>query len=171
MGPTGCGKTVLVFKILLSDSVSFPVPTRIRYHYGAWQNKFAEVEATDPRFKFVEGLSVFDDLPGGGAHTAMVVDDLMEEVSKSKTAMDIFTKHSHHSSMTVLFLVQKLYCRTHNKRVISQNARLMILFKNPRDASSVQTLGRQMYPGSHNLLCFSPRHISTQQRDLTVTLW
>ena len=25
----------------------------------------------------------------------------------------------------------------------------MILFKNPRDAYSVQTLGRQMYPGNH----------------------
>ena len=50
----------------------------------------------------------------------------MEEVSKSKTAMDIFTKHSHHRNMTVLFLVQKLYGWTHNTRVISQNAHLMI---------------------------------------------
>ena len=71
---TGCGKTELVFKILLSDRVFLPVPTRIRYHYGAWQNRFAELEATDPRFEFVEGLPTFDDLPGGGAHTVMVID-------------------------------------------------------------------------------------------------
>ena len=32
---------------------------------------------------------MFEDLPGGG--TVMVIDDLMEEVSKSKTAMDVFT--------------------------------------------------------------------------------
>ena len=45
---------------------------------------------------------MFEDLPGGGAYTVMVIDDLMEEVSKSKTAMDVFMKHSHHRNMTVL---------------------------------------------------------------------
>ena len=87
---------------------------------------------------------MYEDLPGGSEHTVMVIDNLMEEVSKSNTAMDIFTKHGHHRNMTVLFLVQKLYGRTHNTRVISQNAHLMILFKNTRDASSVQTLGCQI---------------------------
>ena len=33
-----------------------------------------------------------DNLPRGTMHTVMVIDDLMEKVSKSKTAMDIFTK-------------------------------------------------------------------------------
>ena len=56
VGPTGCGKTQLVFKILLTDRVFLPVPTRIKYHYGAWQPRFAEVEAADPRFELVEGL-------------------------------------------------------------------------------------------------------------------
>ena len=65
VGPTGCGKTKLVLKMLLSDRVFLLVPTRIRHHYGAWRNRFAEVEATEPRFKFVEGLPVFDDLLGG----------------------------------------------------------------------------------------------------------
>ena len=39
--PTGCDKKELVFKILLLDRVFLPVPTRIRYQYGAWQNRFA----------------------------------------------------------------------------------------------------------------------------------
>ena len=46
----------LVFKILLTDRVFLPVPTRIKYNYGAWQPRFAEVEAADPRFELVEGL-------------------------------------------------------------------------------------------------------------------
>ena len=87
-----------------------PAPARIKYHYGAWQKRFAEVGAAE----FVEGLPTFVDLPGGSEHAVMVIDYLMEEVSKSKTAMDIFTKHSHHRDMTVLFLVQMLYRRTHN---------------------------------------------------------
>ena len=122
------------------------------YHYGAWQNSFTEVEASDSRFEFVEGLPAHNDLPSGTTHTVMVIDDLMEEVSKSKTAMDIFTKHSHHRNMKELFLMQKLYCCTHNTRFMSQNAHIKVLFKNPRDASSVKKLGRQMYPGNHKFL-------------------
>ena len=105
---------------------------------------------------------MFEDLPGGGAYTVMVIDDLMEEVSKSKTAMDVFMKHSHHRNMTVLLFVQKLHGRTHNTRVISQDAHLMIMSKNRRDASSVQTLGRQMYPGNHMFL--SEAYINATKR-------
>ena len=53
----------------------------------------------------MERLPVFEDLPGGGAYTVMVIDDLMKEVSKSKTAMDDFIKHTHHSYITVLLCV------------------------------------------------------------------
>ena len=48
---------------------------------------------------------MFEDLPGGGTYTVIVIDNLMEVVSKSKTAMDVFTKHSHHRNMTVIFFV------------------------------------------------------------------
>ena len=111
---------------------------------------------------------MYNSPPHMGAHTVMVGDDSMEEVSKSKTAMDIFKKHSHHRNMTGVIFGPRIYGLTHNTRIISQIARLTILFKNPRDASSFQTLGRQMYPGNH---MFSLSHISTQQRDHTATLW
>ena len=86
-------------KILLSDKVFVPAPARIKYmyHCGAWQMKFAEFGADDPRFKFVEGLPIFDDLPGGTEHTVMVI--------------DIFMKHSHHRNMTVFFLLKFVWSR------------------------------------------------------------
>ena len=48
-----------------TDRFFLPAPTRIKYYmyYGAWQRRFGEVEATDPRFEFVEGLPIIDDLP------------------------------------------------------------------------------------------------------------
>ena len=73
VGPTGCGKTDLVFKILLLDQVFLPVPTRIKYYYGAWQTRFAGVEAADPRLEFADWLPVYEDLPGGSEHTVMVI--------------------------------------------------------------------------------------------------
>ena len=81
MGPTGCAKTELVFRMLLSDDMFLPTPTRIMYHYGAWQNRFTVVEASDSRFEFVEGLPAHNVLPSRTTHTVMVIDNLMEEVS------------------------------------------------------------------------------------------
>ena len=52
--PTSSGKTELGLKILLSDKVFLQPPARIKYHYRAWQNRFAEAEAADPRLEFVE---------------------------------------------------------------------------------------------------------------------
>ena len=48
------------------------------------------------------------DLPSGTTHTVTVIDDLMEEMSKSKTAMDIFTKHSHHRNRNSVVLGAKV---------------------------------------------------------------
>ena len=151
-GPTGSGKTELVIKMLGNGGAFVSPPKEIRYHYGAWQTRFADIEATDPRYTFVEGIPGLDDLPSGEQHTVMVIDDLMEEASKSKVAVDIFTKYSHHRNMSVVFLVQKLYGTTHQSRVISQNAHVLVLFKNPRDKTAIQVLGRQMFPAHPGFL-------------------
>ena len=36
------------------------------------------------------------------------MDDLMEEGSNDKNVMDIFTKHSHHQNITVIYLCQDI---------------------------------------------------------------
>ena len=36
-------------------------------------DRFAEVEAADPRLEFADGLPVYEDLPGGSEHTVMVI--------------------------------------------------------------------------------------------------
>ena len=127
----------------------------IRYHYGAWQKRYEEIEKSDQRYTFISGVPSEDDLPSGDYHTVMVIDDLMEEVAgkkSSKTTGDIFTKHSHHRNMTVIYIVQKLYGNSHMSRVISQNAHIIILFKNPRDVGAVRTLGAQMFPANNGFL-------------------
>ena len=82
----------------------------------------------------------------------MVIDDLMKEVSESTTTTDIFTKYSHHRNMTVIFIVQKLYSDSKNARIISGNAQIIVLFKNPRDSRAITVLGSQMFPGRKGFL-------------------
>ena len=47
----------------------------------------------------------------------------------------------------MLYLVQNLFPKNKESRTINLNSQYMVVFKNPRDASQMSHLARQMYPG------------------------
>jgi hypothetical protein len=65
---------------------------------------------------------------------------------------NIFTKVSHHRNVSVVYLSQNLFYRSKQNRTMSLNTHYMVLFKNPRDATQVANLSRQMYPGRSKFL-------------------
>ena len=65
---------------------------------------------------------------------------------------NIFTKISHHRNVSVIFLTQNMYYKSKQARTMSLNTQYLVLFKNPRDATQVATLGRQMYPNNSKFL-------------------
>ena len=75
----------------------------------------------------------------------VVLDDIMAETDEG--VPELFTKKCHNSNTSVMPLVQKLFPRHKESRTISLNAQYMVVFKNPRDASQVTHLAKQMYPG------------------------
>jgi len=48
--------------------------------------------------------------------------------------------------------VQNLFNHDSAMRTVSLNTHYMVLFKNPRDATQIRTLGYQMYPDSSQFL-------------------
>ena len=46
----------------------------------------------------------------------------------------------------MIFIVQNLFGKNKEQRTISLNSHYILLFKNPRDASQITHLGKQMYP-------------------------
>ena len=110
-----------------------PPPERITWCYGEWHEAYAKMNLVDVRFE--EGLpsaSMFD----SSTRNLIVIDDLMAE-----------TKISHHRFTSVLYLVQNLFPKNKESRTISLNSQYMVVFKNPRDASQMTHLARQVYPG------------------------
>ena len=60
---------------------------------------------------------------------------------------NLFTKKSHHTNTSVIYLVQNLFSKNKESRTISLNSQYLVVFKNPRDASQMTNLAKQMYPG------------------------
>lgn len=142
-GPTGCGKTEWVLKFIrhLAEMVH-PVPQRVVLSYGEWQPSYQRLPS---QVQCVEGLP---DLPEDGISTLLIIDDQMTDTDKRVSSL--FTKGSHHRSISVIYIVQNVFDKNKEHRTISLNAHYLILFKNPRDGSQIDHLAKQMYPGRVN---------------------
>ena len=140
-GPTGCGKTTFVARLLRNASAMIDrVPERVTWYYGEWQSAYENLDI--PNLQLQEGLPKSFD---AGKRNVVVLDDLMDETDGRVT--DLFTKKSHHSNTSVIYLVQNLFSRNKESRTISLNTQYLVVFKNPRDASQITNLAKQMYPG------------------------
>ena len=136
-GPTGSGKTSFVLKFIANVAIIMsPQPKRIIWCYGVYQSAFDSVRNVE----FHEGLPDAEALK---PNTLLILDDLMHE---SDSRVDkIFTKHSHHIGVSVMFLTQNLFHK--GTRTMTLNAHYLVIFKNPRDKTQITYLARQMYPG------------------------
>ena len=144
VGPTGCGKTRLMFEMIEHrNKVCTEPPAEIIYCYGAWQSKFEEWK---DEVVFHEGfLDPGTEIPSDGLARWLIVDDLLEEVTGKESLNNSFTKHSHHKNLSVFFLTQNVFRK--GTRTVSLNTHYMFLFKNPRDKQTVDNLAKQAFPG------------------------
>ena len=150
-GPTGCGKTTFVARLLRNASAMIdPPPERVTWYYSEWQKAYENL-ADIPNMRLEEGLPTSFD---NGKRGLVVLDDLMAETDSRVT--NLFTKKSHHSDTSVIYLVQNLFSKNKESRTISLNAQYMIVFKNPRDSSQLEhadaELIRALCECAHNIL-------------------
>ena len=147
VGPSSCGKTVFVERLLHEKHALFDNHAgKVYYCYGAWQSKFNDMQKRGIHFH--QGIPERETIPkwfnSGGL---LILDDLMDEGSSDKTVLDLFTKYSHHNNVTVLYLCQDMFPPGKYAKTISRNAHYVIAFKNPRDQLGVRNLALQAFPG------------------------
>ena len=124
------------------------------YCYGVYQDLFEEMERRLPNLTLHRGLPSASEIEefAGGEHDLIVLDDLMHDVLDSKTAELLFTQGCHHRKLSVVFITQNIYGQGKSARTIALNCWYMVLFKNIRGTSQIQTLERQLFPGKGRVL-------------------
>ena len=114
-GPTGCGKTTFVARLLRNASAMIdPPPEQVTWYYGQWQSAYESLDI--PNLRLEEGLPKSFDT---GKRNVVVLDDLMAETDGRVT--ELFTKKSHHSNTSVIYLVQNRFPKHKESRTISLN--------------------------------------------------
>ena len=149
-GPTGCGKTEFVYKLLTTREAIQPTPQRIIFIYSEWQPAYDRMkQALKNTIEFVkdyEPKPLYESI-SPATRNMLVLDDQMDsENMKGNTLCKFFTQGSRHGNLTVLYIVQNLFNQDKSMRTVSLNSHYLVLFKNPRDITQIRTLAQQMYP-------------------------
>lgn len=145
-GPSGSGKTCFVVKLLENASKMItPSPSRVIWHYGQWQSTYDSIQGVE----FKQGPPSEEDIQTY-KNSLLIIDDLMSECASLSS--NIFTKFSHHLTISVIYILQNLFVQSKNQRSISLNAGFIVLFKNPRDFSQAVFLARQISPYNNNIV-------------------
>lgn len=148
-GPTQSGKTHFIFELLKNLHVLIePVPTKIIWCYGEYQEKLDDLPANVHKSYALEAL----DQINPAEKNLVIIDDLMDEAGNSKQVSKLFTKGSHHRNLSVILVVQNLFHQGKVMRTISLNSHYIILFKNPRDMGQITHLATQSFPGKLEFL-------------------
>ncbi len=165
-GPTGSGKTQWVQELLLRKIIMIePTPKKILWFYQRWQPLYTSIKALISNVEFIQGLPLNikrDDHFDKRFPTLMIFDDLMRDATQNSDICDLFTEGSHHRNLSVICILQNMFCKGKENRTMSLNSHYMILFKNPRDQQQVTVLARQMYP-RHSRLFIEEYQAATEK--------
>ncbi len=153
-GPTGCGKTSWVQKLLTSKH-NFTEPVRsVLYCYGVYQPRYSQIAKNIPNVTFHKGLpnkQTVDELKNPNYLDVLVLDDLMEYILDNIEAQTLFTKYCHHYNITTIFLTQNVLAQGRCARNISLNTLMLVMFQNHRDRNQALTMAKQQSPRNPDL--------------------
>lgn len=163
VGPTSCGKTTFL-KRILDQKLIDPWVTSIIYFYGSnWQSPMFDQLAADHDVTFVAGFN--ENLVQSRTDTTPVLvicDDLVLEMKDSETAANLFMRGSHHLNMSVILIEQSLFPKGRQSVSMKQNSHYTVVFKSPSDAQGIAVLARQMYPQKGGKFLIDSFHDCTQ---------
>ena len=156
-GQTGSGKTYFVNNLLqnietthdrdfdliiLAFSIMQPIYMKLKAKLGE-KLELVEGFPTDKLNEITESTE--------NKNILLILDDMMVELENDKRIAVLFTKMRHRSVSTI-FLVQNLYHEGKYMRTVTRNSHYLVIFENPRDASMISTLGRQVFPETPKFL-------------------
>lgn len=143
-GPTGSGKSFFTTRFLkhLNEVVN---TSFVEVVYCAPESSYPDLTECEIPVRFLDyipdSVMFADKKP-----RLVVIDDLMRE--SNDQVVDLFTKHSHHFGLSVIFITQNIFHKGKGMRDISLNSHYIVAYKSPRDRGQFAALARQICPGN-----------------------
>ena len=150
-GPSQCGKTSTLLKLLESKSYFFPCPPkRIMWVSGSG---VCNHKLTSKILSCYPASQLFYTLPQDLDEQVRefdfwVFDDLSSELRKNSSFTNFFTKTAHHKNCIMAYLTQNAYEQGPDATTRTRNCAYQIYFNNKADVRWIRVLGDQLL-GNH----------------------
>ena len=162
-GPSGSGKTTWVVKFIKYRKELMDIePAKILIYYSVWQPLYSQLESIVtfrrgiPSTSDIESLDDYSEIGG----SLVIIDD--QALSINKDIATIFTVTARHTHVSLVLLTQNLFSKQQYFRDVSLQASYFVLFKNPRDNSSIRYLSNQMNPSNNKYVYEAYQHALKQ---------
>lgn len=144
------GKTHFTLRIIENARHIFEQPpAKIIYAYGVHQEAFDSIEKMEADVIMHEGLPAEDFLQNEldtTRHNLVILDDLIDDIGRSKEMCNLFIRGVHHKKISVILLYQNIFFQSKYMRTISLNLFYYVLMKTYRDKVQIMHLAKQMFP-------------------------
>ena len=151
-GPSSCGKTTFVQNLLRNrGSLYDKKPGKVFWCYKIWQKSYDIMSKFGIVDHFSHGIPTMEWIQEqigdfNLRNCTIVIDDMALEATEDTAK--IFTVGSHHFNVNVIIIAQNIFTKNKFFREISLNTSYHVIFKNPRDNSSIGTLAQQFAPNN-----------------------
>jgi hypothetical protein len=159
-GQSGSGKSTLVIKLIKHyKELITPQPKSLLYCYGTYNNKIPQIQALG--VKLHAGLPSDEVLNSCPKPLLLILDDMMLQLNR-QTLADFFTRKSHHSNISLIFIVQNLFEK--HLKIVRDNCFYFFLLNSPAAALQVRNLGQQIFPGKLNYFLSAYKQAVTENK-------
>ena len=165
-GPSQCGKTATLLKLLSNFTLFDPhPPKRVVWVSGSGvidQQLEEKIKSLYPNSVFIYHVPEQDELIQNiQEHDFWCFDDLASELQNNKTFTSFCTKLCHHYNILMAYLTQNAYEKGSDATTRARNSAYQIYFPNRADVRWERVLGDQLLG---NAKCFKQLfHYATQQ--------
>ena len=164
VGPSQCGKTHFVEKILTENCIHYPSTKRkhIDWYYNQWQPRYKSLQsALGDAIQFTQGLpDLSEDLHeiSPKCNNILVFDDLMAQATDSPVLSKLFTQGRHRNA-SVILLLQNMFPKGQFNTDISRNAQYLVLFRSPSDRKQIDIIAERIFARhDQKFCCLTQRH-------------
>ena len=150
VGPSQCGKTYFVQKMLTEHCIQFSNKKKIRitWYYNQWQPCYKTLQSTlGDTIHFTQGIpDLSDDLHEINPkwNNILVFDDLMTQAMDSSVLSRLFTQGRHRNA-SVILLLQNMFPKGKFNTDISRNAQYLVLFRSPSDRKQIDMIAERIF--------------------------
>ena len=155
-GPSQCGKTSTLCKLLASKEYFYPCPPkRVMWVSGSG----APNESIESKIKTIYPASqFFYQVPENISEMVQeydfwVFDDMASELKNNTCFTNFFTKTAHHKNCLMAYLTQNAYERGGECVTRSRNCAYQVYFNNKADCRWVRVLGDQLTGNYKQFAC------------------